>query len=119
MLDEKGISYQMQGSAEILSERGAFEAILENLISNAVKYTPHSGRITAVIEKKLLTLTNTVTEKISTENLLAPFVRGDAARSNVKGSGLGLAIAERAAAANGMKLSVSCSDTAFTAELRF
>lgn len=119
MLDEKGISYQIQGSAEILAERGAFEAILENLISNAVKYTPQSGKITAVIEKKQLTLTNTVAEKVDTRNLMTPFVRGDAARSNVKGSGLGLSIAERAAAANGMKLSVSCTDSKFTAELRF
>ena len=119
MLDEKGISYQIQGSADILAERGALEAILENLISNAVKYTPQSGKISAVIGKKQLTLTNTVAEKVSTGNLLTPFVRGDAARSNVKGNGLGLAIAERAAAANGMKLSVSCSDTAFTAVLKF
>ena len=119
MLDEKGISYQIQGSAEILAERGAFESILENLISNAVKYTPQSGKITAVIGKKQMALTNTVSEKVSTENLMTPFVRGDAARSNVKGSGLGLSIAERAAAANGMKLSVSCTDSAFTAELRF
>ena len=62
---------------------------------------------------------NSVSEKIDTKELKRPFVRGDAARSNADGNGLGLSIAERAALANGFRLTISCTDTAFRAEVIF
>ena len=119
MLSERGIGYSVKGSAALTADRAALETVIENLVSNAVKYTPHEGSIKAVLEKKRLTLTNTVDKKVATGNLKRPFVRGDEARSNTEGTGLGLAIAERAAAANGWKLTLSCNDSEFTAELKF
>ena len=118
MLRKKRIQTALSGSAEVRADPAALETILENLISNAVKYTPEGGKIQIKMDKKTLTVTNTVTQKLDVKKLKEPFVRGDAARSNVKGNGLGLAIADRTAKANGFKLKLSCTDTEFQAELR-
>ena len=118
LLEEKQITYSITGSSTITVNRDSFEMLIENLISNAVKYTPEHGTIEAMLGKKRITMTNTVTEQIDTKKLTQPFVRGDKARSNTQGSGLGLSLAERAAESNRMKLVLSCTGTAFRAELR-
>ena len=118
LLEEKQITYSITGSSTITANRDSFEMLIENLISNAVKYTPEDGTIEAVLGKKRITMTNTVTEQIDTKKLTQPFVRGDKARSNTQGSGLGLSLAERAAESNQMKLVLSCTRTAFKAELK-
>jgi len=117
LLKQKHIACEINGSAEITADRAALETIIENLISNAVKYTTEGGTVTVTLDKKRLTITNTVPEKIDTKDLMRPFVRGDAARSNTAGNGLGLSIAERAAQTNGLKLSVSCLENEFKTEL--
>ena len=119
LLHEKKIVYSVSGNAEVSADRTAMETVIENLISNAVKYTPNEGTLRIVIDKKHMTVSNTVSEKIDTKELTRPFFRGDAARSNADGNGLGLAIAERTALANGFQLSISCTDTEFKAEIRF
>lgn len=119
MLSERGIGYSVQGCAAITADRAALETVIENLVSNAVKYTPNDGSIRAQMNKKRLTLANSVEKKIAVWNLKQPFVRGDEARSNTEGTGLGLAIAERAALANGWKLTLSCTDKDFIAELKW
>ena len=118
LLEEKHITYSITGSSTITANRDSFEMLIENLISNAVKYTPEHGTIEAVLGKKRITMTNTVTEQIDTKTLTQPFVRGDKARSNTQGSGLGLSLAERAAESNRMKLVLSSTRTAFKAELK-
>ena len=119
MLREKKIRAGVSGSAEVQADPSAMETILENLISNAVKYTPEGGKLQVTMDQKALTVTNSVAQKISVKKLKEPFVRGDEARSNVKGNGLGLAIADRAAEANGFKLKLSCTEHEFKAELKF
>lgn len=119
MLSERGIGYSVQGCAAITADRAALETVIENLVSNAVKYTPNDGSIRAQLDKKRLTLANSVEKKIAVGNLKRPFVRGDEARSNTEGTGLGLAIAEQTALANGWKLTLSCTDKDFIAELKW
>lgn len=119
MLQEKHIQSEVSGSVEVQTDPAAMETILENLIFNAVKYTPQGGAIRIELDSKALRVTNTVTQKIDVKKLKEPFFRGDAARSNAKGNGLGLAIADRAANANGCKLNLSCTGTEFQAELKF
>lgn len=118
MLDEKNIKYTLNGSCEVKAEPVSFEALVENLVSNAVKYTQENGEIKGIFNSKSFTVTNTVAEKIDTKDLKTPFVRGDKSRSNVKGSGLGLSIADKSAISNNMKLIISCSDKEFKAEVK-
>lgn len=118
MLDEKNIKYTVNGSCEVKAEPVSFEALVENLVSNAVKYTQENGEIKGIFNSKSFIVTNTVAEKIDTKDLKTPFVRGDKSRSNVKGSGLGLSIADKSAISNNMKLKISCSDKEFKAEVK-
>lgn len=118
MLDEKNIKYMVNGSCEVKAEPVSFESLVENLVSNAVKYTQENGEIKGIFNSKSFAVTNTVAEKIDTKDLKTPFVRGDKSRSNVKGSGLGLSIADKSAISNNMKLKISCSDKEFKAEVK-
>lgn len=119
MLEEKNITFSIKGSAEVKCSRASLETIVENLVSNAVKYTSENGRINAELSRNRLVITNTVASKVDVKKLKQPFVRGDASRSNTQGSGLGLSLADRAAQLNGMKLTLTCSDSEFRAELKF
>ncbi len=119
LLQDKKIVYSVSGNADVHADRNAMETVIENLISNAVKYTPNGGTLSIAIDKKRMAIINSVSERIDTKELKRPFVRGDAARSNADGNGVGLSIAERAALANGFRLTISCSDTEFRAEVIF
>ncbi|MBR6069144.1 MAG: HAMP domain-containing histidine kinase [Ruminococcus sp.] len=119
MLEEKNITFTSKGSAEVRADRSALDTIVENLVSNAVKYTSENGTIRAELDRKRLVITNSVASRIDVKELKQPFVRGDASRSNVQGSGLGLSLAERSAAMNGMAVKLSCSDSEFRSELKF
>ena len=118
-LEEKNITFKTSGSAKVKTNRASLDTIVENLISNAVKYTSENGNISAELSNKRLVITNTVAAKVDVKKLKQPFVRGDSSRSNVQGSGLGLSLADRAAHMNGMELKLACSDTEFMAELKF
>lgn len=117
MLEERNITVETDGQAEITANLGLFETAIENLISNAVKYTPENGHIQIRISPKCCKISNTVNGKVDTSDLKRPFTKGDEARGGKCGSGLGLSIAEKAAGANHFKLVLSCSDTEYTAEL--
>ncbi|WP_319370168.1 HAMP domain-containing sensor histidine kinase [uncultured Ilyobacter sp.] len=71
--------------------------VLENLVSNAFKYTPENGKIKVHVdedgEKYRVEVINTCREltKEELEEIWAPFYRGDKSRSS-EGTGLGLAI---------------------------
>ncbi|MBP5491168.1 MAG: HAMP domain-containing histidine kinase [Lachnospiraceae bacterium] len=119
MLEQKGITYCVEGSATIKADRITLESIVENLISNAVKYTPESGVIRVDMDDRRLAVTNTVKGKVDVGSLTTPFVRGEEARSNPDGTGLGLSIAEHAAALNGFSLKLSSTEEEFRAELKF
>lgn len=118
-LDERNITVNITGNAEIYANISLLETTIENLISNAVKYASENSNINIKISNENLTVTNAVSHKTDVKNIRKPFVKGDKARSNQSGSGLGLAIAETAALTNGFKLILSCTDSAFTAEIKF
>ncbi len=118
MLDEKNIKVKVNGSTELNADKVLAETMLENLISNAVKYTKENGTITADIKSKSIRIVNTVDKKVDTKNLKEPFVKGDAARANKLGSGLGLSIADKAAYQNGFILNIACTDNEFTSEVK-
>ena len=117
LLEKNGIRCNVEGSATVNADRTLLATIVENLVSNAVKYTPDNGIISAKVDPAGLTIVNTVAKKIEVKNLTTPFVRGDRSRSNTGGTGLGLSLADRAAAMCGFSLKLLCTDDEFTAKL--
>ena len=118
MLSRRSVSCETEGSGEITADYVSLRTAAENLISNAVKYTPENGRILVTVSKNGITVKNTVNSKIDIKDLKKPFVKGDASRSGKLGSGLGLSIADAAAERNGFGIVLSCTDSEFTAELK-
>ena len=119
VLEEKEIELITEGSGEVSADEDILEAAVENLISNAVKYTSTGGKISVTADNKRLCVVNDVEEDIDTKDLLMPFVKGDKARSDKQSHGLGLAIASAAAAQNGFRLKIDCRDRKFTAVIDF
>ncbi|WP_303824639.1 cell wall metabolism sensor histidine kinase WalK [Ruminococcus flavefaciens] len=119
VIEERSIDLKIEGGAEITADEDTLMAAVENLISNAVKYTRDGGSIRITADKKHLTVVNDIAENVDTKDLLMPFVKGDKARSDKSSSGLGLAIASAAAAQNGFKVKINCKDKRFTAAIEF
>jgi two-component system sensor histidine kinase GlrK len=75
--------------------------VIENLLNNAVKYTPVNGRVSISLEKRgndvVIDVRDSGPGVLDTERqaIFEPFHRGQAEyQSSVKGTGLGLAIAK-------------------------
>lgn len=118
-LEERDIELKIDGSSEVIADEEILSTAVENLISNAVKYTRDGGAINITVSKKGFNIVNDVVENIDTKELLMPFVKGDKARSDKRSSGLGLAIASAAAAQNGFTLKIECKDKKFRAAIDY
>lgn len=118
-LENSGIKMTTEGSAKFHTDKALMRCILDNLISNAVKYTDKNGKILVKCEKGRVKLINDCAdaERLDISALKKPFVKGDNSRSGRKGSGLGLSIAASAAERLGLKLSVSTENGKFIAEI--
>lgn len=88
------------------------EQVLNNLVSNAIKYSPQGGKVTLRLEREGESALFSVTDEgigISPddmERLFVPFRRGGATRGWISGAGLGLCVAKRITEAHGGRLDV-------------
>lgn len=100
-------------SASVSGSQPAALSIVQNLLANAVNYTPPSGRIQCRIDRVAtevrLTLTNTNPGLEATDlpKLWEPFWRRDAARTDRAHSGLGLALVHELARTHGWDVTAS------------
>ncbi|MDH4230448.1 MAG: ATP-binding protein [Nitrospirota bacterium] len=101
VLQSKRIRITASGSEKTtcICDEGLIRRTLENLIDNAVKYTPEGGSIQVDIARKsenvFVTITNAcpAMNKNDIEHIFQPFYRGKNAMShNIDGKGLGLYI---------------------------
>jgi two-component system, NtrC family, sensor histidine kinase GlrK len=102
----------------IVADEEKLTIILDNLISNAVKYTPNSGhiKIGAKQEKKWLIIevqdSGPGLGKDDQNKLFDPFYQGDSVHNGlINGSGLGLAIAKNLAETHRGSIRLAPSDT--------
>ncbi|MCK5841905.1 MAG: response regulator [Candidatus Sabulitectum sp.] len=107
--DRRGITISIEATSEeitMVADSGELEIILNNLISNAVKYNKDSGRVTVKVmdepEHDLIRIAVTDTgigmSESEVEKLFGEFVRIKNSKTrDILGSGLGLSIMKRIA----------------------
>jgi PAS domain S-box-containing protein len=101
--DEKNLALRMEGPDELPAhlDPGATGRILDNLVSNAIKYTPKGGRVEVRLEASDGWAQLEVDDNgqgINEDflpNLFEPFVQAPGEDGREEGSGLGLAITKR------------------------
>jgi len=86
--------------AFVRADIGLIQRVLENLIENAIKYTPEGGKVTVSLIISKQTITTKIVDTgqgITTEDLTHIFERFYRVEKhrNLDGTGLGLAIAQR------------------------
>ncbi|RPI38322.1 MAG: GHKL domain-containing protein [Nitrospiraceae bacterium] len=103
--------------ATCICDEGLIRRTIENLIDNAVKYTPEGGSIQLDMTSKsgnvLLTITNTcmVMNKDDLGHIFDPFYRGKNALShNAEGKGLGLYISRYIMRSHGGDITLNNTD---------
>jgi signal transduction histidine kinase len=121
--EAQGMAFTLDApaNAEALGDAGKIERILDNLLDNALKYTPPDGAVTLRVEtgeQLSVTVSNTGSAIPADElpRLFDRFYRLDRARSGrTRGSGLGLSIARELAGLMGGSLDAESGDgrTAF------
>lgn len=89
------------GELLVVADRGKLKRVLDNLISNAVKYNREDGTVRLSMETDGKGVFISVADtgmgisKADLPKIFEGFYRADAARTNIKGNGLGLAIAKQ------------------------
>ncbi len=119
-IEEKNLKLELDGELVLNADEKLMLRVLDNLIGNAIKYSVPDGiigiKMLQIKKKKSFEISNYFIagkDKISAEELLKPFVKGDVSRSNKQGVGLGLAIANELLSLQGFKLSVIIDDNKF------
>jgi two-component system, OmpR family, sensor histidine kinase MtrB len=94
---------------------GRIEQVLNNLVSNALKYSPEGGEVRVVVEPRSDAISLSVADEgagidgAELETIFEPFRRGRALHGEVPGVGLGLYISRRIVEAHGGQLRVRSS----------
>ncbi|MCH5269437.1 MAG: HAMP domain-containing histidine kinase [Lachnospiraceae bacterium] len=117
-MESKKQSLSVSGEKHMITDREILKIIIDNLISNAVVYSPHGARIEIEITKEGLFVTN-YGVRIQEEILLdvySPFVSSD---TKHKGKGLGLYIVAYYGRLLGMESTIENLDNGVKSSLFF
>ena len=117
--EDRGIEVNISGKGIVMANQSLFSQALENLISNAVKFTPDNGRIDILTEEKSFCIINTCEEELEgrIEDFCKPFSKGDDSRGDRNGNGLGLAIVKNIVALHGFQLQICADKGTFKVEI--
>ncbi len=117
---EKNLTFSTDGECCVRADRRMMSQLLENLISNSVKYSDENGSVSIMLSSRSICVSNDFSGRtdVSVKKLTEPFVRGNSERSGRNGSGLGLAIAKNIANIHRFRMTVVHSDRKFTVSIR-
>ncbi len=115
----RGIAVSVNGKCTVKADRELISRAVENLITNAVKYTSDGGKVEITANEKQLVICNSCDKMLKgkTEDFCKAFGKADASRSDRKGSGMGLAIVKNITLIHKFRLEASASDGKFTAKI--
>ena len=119
-LEKRGLTCNICGDTMLCTDKSIFMQAILNLLQNSAVYSAENSEIKAEISGESLKISNFPAEKpkMSAEELMKPFVRGNNARGEEQGSGIGLAIAQANLKQLGFELKIEITDK-FTAECIF
>lgn len=106
------IDVRLSGPLPAAADAFRIRQVTDNLVSNAIKYTPRSGRVRIVgdVDEDEVSLTVSDTGiGISAEDLpkiMTPYFRTESAKATASGTGLGLGISREIVASHGGSLSI-------------
>ncbi len=115
-IEDKGLDIEVKGSGMIWADREMMKKIVDNVLSNAVQYTPEGQRIEIEAKAGELCIRNygaVIDEKLL-PNIFEPFVSSDGSR---KGKGLGLYVASYYSRLSGCELKVENIENGVQARL--
>jgi two-component system, OmpR family, manganese sensing sensor histidine kinase len=111
------LSYQAEAALTVLGDRNQLNRLFQNLIENAIYYTPPLGKVTVVLQERehqalaLVTDTGIGMAPEHFARVFDRFWRADKARSRHSGgNGLGLSIAQSIAGSHGGDISVTSKE---------
>jgi two-component system sensor histidine kinase GlrK len=118
-IDKKALQLALHGEVDTwVADRYKLKTTLDNLLSNAINYTPEGGRIDIIWRAEDTTLVIDVAnsgEPIPTEDaerVFEPFFQSASRRTGpIKGSGIGLSVARECIEVQGGSLSLASHDT--------
>lgn len=118
---QRGVELEFQAAQEyrLALHVESMAALLDNLISNAVKYSPENGRVVVRLEGGRLTISDQgpgIAPALQ-QKVFERFYRVPGQEQS--GSGLGLAIAERAAERNGGRIMLDSDGQGLTVTVEF
>lgn len=124
-ITDKKLSITIEGKKHptICTDETIFSAILENILSNAVNYTPENKQIVITLSEKEILIQNYGT-RIDDEilpHIFEPFVSGshEKKKNNMNSHGLGLYIAAYYAKKTGITINIYNKEESVVTVLRF
>ena len=119
--EDRGIRIKLEGKCRIKADRELISRAVENLISNAVKYSCDGGEIKITADDKSFCIENTcdISLKGNTEVFCKPFYKADESRSERNGDGIGLAAVKNITAMHRFAFAINAENGLFKAEIKF
>ena len=118
MLARRITLYIKLAPVELRGDIGQLKTVVDNLVSNAVKFTPDEGAIRVVLKREgnqamlLVEDTGVGIDREDRSRIFSPFFQGkEAKKAVVKGSGLGLAIVKEYVQNHGGTIRLLSSET--------
>ena len=110
------LDLSITGSTRVRADATRLEQVLNNLIGNAVKYSPHGSKVhvTVIGEDEWVSIAVSdegrgISPALQSQ-IFRPFSRGPSEHEEVEGIGLGLYVSKRILEAHGGSIQVSSSD---------
>lgn len=118
-LDERQITLTSDGDIRLTADKDRFCQLMENLCSNAVKFTDNGGKIAVSLGNGIIELSNdcAAAGELDISEIVKPYVKGDKSRSGRQGCGLGLAIVKNIAELMGFGFEIQNPDGKFIVRL--
>ena len=131
IISERELSVSVFGNCKLRTDKKMITSLVDNLISNAVRYAKEKTEITIILADKKtvdasfngngMMIKNTISSPLqkTVEELKKPYVKGDDSRGSRSGSGVGLTIVENVAKKLKCKVVYDVTDEEFSVKVMF